>query len=665
MSVSQTILADSNQEANAARGLQEVEIRQQLAATWQRTPGIFGWLTSTNHKDIGLRFIGTAFCFFLLAGVLALIMRLQLAVPENSLLGPDQYNQIFTTHGTTMMFLFAVPVMEGFGLYLVPLMVGTRNVSFPRLLNYSYYVYLIAGMILYTGLFLNVGPDMGWFSYVPLAGPEFSPGKRPDLWSQMVTLVEISSLAGAVEIITTVLKQRAPGMSLNRIPMFVWSQLVTSFMILFAMPAVMLCSTMLATDRMAYLNTHFFNQAEGGDPLLWQHLFWFFAHPEVYIIFLPATGFVSTILVTFSRRREFGYTLLVLSLVATAFIGFGVWVHHMFVTPLPELGQGMFTASSLMITIPNGVQIFCWIATICAGRPYLKTPFGWVLGFFGVFLIGGLTGVMLASMTINQQVHDTYFVVAHLHYVLIGGAVFPLFGAMYYWFPKWSGRMMSEKLGWLNLLLMFVGFNLTFFPMHTLGFLGMPRRVYTYLPETGWAARNFAATIGASTMGIAVLLFLVNVLWSRTRGAIAGPDPWGAGTLEWATSSPPPNYNFLYPPTVRSRYPLWEDPAETPVVTGLAIDEREVLVTTTHDALPHHRYHMPTDTVWPLIAALCTGGTMIGFIFHPLAAPIGIAVILLVLLVWFWPTVETKPLHLSSRARTLPRADDTTTIYEV
>jgi cytochrome c oxidase subunit I+III len=639
---------------DAGLQLRDTEARLLLTSTWARRPGFYGWLIASNHKDIGLRFIITAFVFFLLAGVLALMMRLQLAVPENTLLGPDLYNQFFTTHGTTMMFLFAVPVMEGMGLYLVPLMVGTRNVSFPRLLNFSYYVYLIAGCLLYVGLILNIGPDVGWFSYVPLAGPEYSPGHRSDFWNQMVTMVEISSLSGAVEIITTVFKQRAPGMSLNRIPIFVWSQLITAFMILFAMPAVMLCSTMLATDRMAHLNTQFYNPAEGGDPLLWQHLFWFFAHPEVYIIFIPATGFISTIIATFARRREFGYTLLVLSQIATAFIGFGVWVHHMFATPLPELGQGLFTASSLMITIPNGVQFFCWIATMWGGNLKITVPFGWILAFFSIFAIGGLTGVMLASMAIDPQIHDTYFVVAHLHYVLIGGAIFPLFGAFYYWFPKWTGRMLNNALGWTNLALMFIGFNLTFFPMHALGFIGMPRRVYTYLEGTGWASRNLAASIGAGILGLAVLLFIINVLWSRRRGLLAGSNPWEAGTLEWAVASPPPAYNFLYPPTVRSRYPLWEDPPDTPVITGLSLDEREVLITTTHDAIPNHRYHMAKDSIWSVIMGFATGGTMIGFIFHPIAIPIGVVLILFVFAVWSWPSKETKPLDDPSRPRTMP-----------
>jgi cytochrome c oxidase subunit I+III len=326
-----------------------------------------------------------------------------------------------------------------------------------------------------------------------------------------VTLVEVSALSTAVALITTIFTQRAVGMSLNRMPLFVWAQLITSFMILFAMPAIMLCSTMLSMDRLTHIGTHFYNPAEGGDALLWQHLFWFFGHPDVYIIFLPASGFVSSIVVTFARRKVIGYTAMVLSMIATAFIGFGVWVHHMFATPLPDLGQGLFTASSLMIVVPTGVQVFCWIATLWGGRPVLKLPLWWVAAFFATFVIGGLTGVMLASVSIDLQVHDTYFVVAHLHYVLIGGAIFPLFGAFYYWFPKWTGRLLGNRLGWANLLLMFVGFHLTFWPMHLLGLGGMTRRRYTYPASVHWQPLNMLATIGAFCMGLGVLAFIINI----------------------------------------------------------------------------------------------------------------------------------------------------------
>jgi cytochrome c oxidase subunit I+III len=611
--------------------------RMRIERAWRGPRGIRGWLTTTDHKEIGLRFIVTAMVFFALAGVLALLMRLQLARPQNGFIGPDVYDQLFTTHGTAMMFLFAVPVMQGMGLYLVPLMVGTRNVAFPRLLNFSYWLYLGAGILLFGGLIANVGPDAGWFSYVPLAGPEFSPGHRMDVWSWMVTLVEISSLASAVDIVTTVLKLRAPGMSLARMPLFVWSQFVTASMILFAMPAIMLSSTMLSMDRLAKVGTHFYNMAEGGDPLLWQHLFWFFAHPEVYIIFLPAVGFVSTIVVGASRRPAVGYPAMVLALLATAFIGFGVWVHHMFVTPLPELGQGMFTAASLMIALPTGVQFFCWIATLWSGRPRFTAPLLYVLAFMVVFLIGGASGVMLASVAIDSQVTDSYFVVAHLHYVLVGGAVFPLLGALTYWYPKWTGRLMSERLGAWNVALLFVGLNVTFFPMHTLGLAGMPRRVYTYLPSTGWQGLNLAATIGAGLLAIGVILFVANAAWSRRRGALAGPNPWDAGTLEWATDSPPPRYNFLHLPTVWGREPLWENPPDAPIVTGLDVDSREVLATTVQDAAPDHRYRLSHESWWPPLAALVVALSFTGLVFRAWAAPWGAVIVGVCLTLWFWP----------------------------
>src|SRR3954471_21342139 len=538
----------------------------ELDLTWRRRPGLLGWFETTNHKDIAIRYIVTAFFFFGLAGILALLMRIQLAFPEYQFIGPDLYNQFFTVHGTTMMFLFAVPITEAFGLYLVPLMVGTRNVALPRLNAFGYYTYLAGGILLYAGLFTNTGPDTGWFSYVPLAGPQFSPGKRVDFWAQMITLTEIAGLTTAVEIIVTVFKQRAVGMSLNRIPLFVWAMVVTSFMVIFAMPSVMLASGYLAMDRLAHVNTHFFNPGEGGDALLYQHIFWFFGHPEVYIIFIPATGFVSSIVPTFARRKIFGYTALVLALISIAFIGFGLWVHHMFATPVPELGQSFFTAASMIIALPSGIQIFCWIATLWGGRPQLKTPLLWVSGFAALFVFGGLSGIMLASVPIDLQVHDTYFVVAHFHYVLIGGAVFPLFGAFYYWFPKWTGRLLNESLGKLNFWLFFIGFNLTFFPMHILGLHGMTRRIYTYVAETGWGNLNLLATIGAAIMGLSILVFFGNLAWSRRRGKVAGNNPWGAGTLEWTTTSPPPAYNYLYPPTVNGRYPGWEQ-TDAPIVT--------------------------------------------------------------------------------------------------
>src|SRR3954466_2154874 len=469
---------------------------ERLRQTWRTKPGLLGWLSAVNHQQIGRRYILTAFTFLLIGGIEALLMRLQLARPENTFLSAGRYNQVFTLHGTTMMFLFAVPMMEGMGVYLVPLMIGTRNVAFPRLNAFGYWIYLAGGLFLYGCAFFNMIPDAGWFAYPPLSGPQFSPGKGVDVWAQMITFTEVSALCVAVELIVTILKMRAPGMSLNRMPMFCWSMLVQSFMIIFAMPAVMIASTVfLLNDRT--LGTHFVNPAEGGDPLLYQHVFWFFGHPEVYIIFLPALGMVSSILETHTRRQIFGYPALVLSLVGNGFIAFGLWVHHMFATGLPQIGEAYFTAASMMIGVTSGVQIFCWLATLWSGRVRTTAAMHFVLGFIFIFVLGGMTGVMLASIPLNLQAHDTFFVVAHFHYVLIGGALFPLFGGFHYWFPKFTGRMIDERLGKLAFWVLFVVFNLTFFPMHVLGLHGMPRRIYTYSAEMGWGFSNTLATIGA------------------------------------------------------------------------------------------------------------------------------------------------------------------------
>ena len=632
-------MARMEEEKEAGRGVAagvpvEGERLRELELTWRSPPGLWKWIADTNHKVIGSRYIVTSFVFFLFGGVEAALMRLQLARPESRILSPDQYDQVFTMHGTTMMFLFAVPIMEGVGLYLVPLMIGTRNVAFPRMNAFGYYCYLIGGLLVYGAFFLNVGPDAGWFAYVPLSGPQFSPGKRVDMWAQMITFTEIAALVGAVEIVVTVFKQRAPGMTLNRMPLFVWSQLITSFMIIFAMPAVMMASSMLAMDRL--VDTHFFNPAEGGDALLYQHLFWFFGHPEVYIIFIPALGFVSSIIATFARRPVFGYTAVVLSLIAVGFIGFGLWVHHMFATPLPQLGQSFFTGAGMMIAIPSGVQVFCWIATLWRGRLRLKTPLLFVLGFVAIFVLGGLSGLVLASVPLDLQVHDTYFVVAHFHYVLIGGAVFPLFGAFYYWFPKWSGRMLGEGLGKVNFWLMFVGFNLIFFPMHQLGLKGMPRRVYTYLPETGWGPLNLLASAGAVVMTLGVVAFLWNVYASRRAGALAGVNPWDADTLEWSTVSPPPDYNYANIPVVEGRNALWSQTDQTPVVVGLSTECREVLCTHIMDAEPDHVYELPGPSVFPLLLALAAGFSISAGIFTPWGFPAGAVAAAAVLYGWFW-----------------------------
>jgi cytochrome c oxidase subunit I+III len=620
--------------------LDDVALRRRLDRTWTAPGKLIGWLMANDHKVVGRRYITTAFIFLILGGLAAVAIRLQLARPDSLLIGPDFYNQLFTMHGSTMMFLFAVPVMQAFAVYLVPLMVGTRNIAFPRLVAFSYWIYLAGGILLWTAFALNTGADNGWFSYVPLAGPQFAPGKRADIWAQMITFTEVSALAVAIAIIGTVFKQRAPGMTLDRIPLFVWAMLVTSFVVLFAMPAVMLSSTMLILDRL--VGTHFFNPAEGGDTLLWQHLFWFFGHPEVYIVFLPATGMVSAILATSARRPLFGYLALVLALIAIGIISFGLWVHHMFATGLPRLGESFFTASSMVIAIPSGIQIFCWIATLW-GRPVrLATPMLFVLGFIVNFVLGGLTGVMVASVPLDTQVHDTYFVVAHFHYVLIGGGVFPLLGAVYYWFPKITGRMLSEAIGRWHFWMAFIAFNVAFFPMHILGLWGMPRRVYTYPAEMGWGTLNLVSTIGGAVFAASFILLLWNAFRSARFGPSAGDNPWSAGTLEWATSSPPPPYNFALQPVVTNREPLWAEGKDMPVVTGLRVDRRELIGTSVTFAEPETRETVPDPSIWPFLAAIATTVMLIGSIFTPWAVVWGLPPIAVTLISWFWPKGEKE-----------------------
>jgi cytochrome c oxidase subunit I+III len=606
-----------------------------LDGVWRDKPGFWAWFAAVDHKTIAKRYIITAFLMFIAGGIEAALMRAQLARPENTLIGPDRYNQLFTSHGTTMMFLFAVPMMTAMGLYFVPLMVGARTVAFPRLNAFGYWTYLVGVVFMYVSLFANTGPDAGWFAYPPLSGPAYSPGHRVDVWAQVVTFTEIAGLVAAVNIIVTVLKLRAPGMSLSRIPLFVWAQLVVAFMIVFAMPAVAAGSTlMLAADRA--VNLHWFNPAEGGDVLLWQHIFWFFGHPEVYIIFLPALGFVTPIVETFSRRPVFGYPAIVMANITTAFFAFGLWVHHMFATPIPELGQSLFTAASMLIAIPTAVQIFCWIATMWGTRPQLSVPMLFVLGFLFTFVNGGITGVMLASVGFDRQAHDTFFVVAHLHYVLLGGGVMPLFAALYYWFPKVTGRLLDERLGKVHFWLFLIGVNVTFFPMHLLGLDGMPRRVYTYLESMGWGRLNLIASIGAVVIALSVAVFIVNAVRSGRAGKLAGENPWGASGLEWAIPSPPPPFTFLHTPVVTSRHPLWHlEHGETlPVVTGLSETRREVLVTTTFDAVPDYRHPHPKGTAWPFYVALCMGVVFIGSIFSPWFVPGGVALSLIGLAGW-------------------------------
>jgi cytochrome c oxidase subunit I len=658
---------------------------RQLERVWEPPTWLAALFATVDHKVIGVRYITTGFVFFLLGGIQALLLRIQLAVPENTFLNPQLYNQLFTMHGTTMIFFFATPILFGFGNYLVPLLLGARDMAFPRLNAFGYWVFLLSGIFIYASFLIGAAPDGGWFNYVPLTGPAYSPDLNIDFYALGILFLGISTTGGAINFIVTIFKMRAPGMSINRMPLFIWAILATSFAVIFAYPALNVANVLLELDRK--IGTHFYDSTGGGSPLLWQHLFWFFGHPDVYIILLPAVGMVSEMLPAFTRQSIVGYTFLALAATAIAVISFGVWVHHMFAVGLPALSNNFFSAASLIITIPSGIQFFAWIATIWTGRPVWKTPFLFLLGFLFIFLIGGLSGVMFAVVPFDQQATDSYFVVAHFHYVLIGGAVFPLFGAFYYWLPKITGRMLNEPLGWWNFWVMLLGFNLAFFPMHISGLLGMPRRYYTYEPGLGWDTYNMLSTIGAFLFATGILLFIINWLWSMRYGAEAGDNPWDANTLEWATSSPPPPYNFRVIPTVRSRDPLWDEPGIAQVVQGArtslpaerraaepastpmsdqkivmvtapdlpdsyraserraaaATDpfKRETLGTSLLDAEPEAVLYMPASSYWPLILAI---GLAIGFA-GALASKLwliaaGAVVGLIALIAWLWPRQE-------------------------
>jgi cytochrome c oxidase subunit I len=609
---------------------------RQLLATWGDAPGWWGFLTTVDHKRIAARYILTVVALLFLTGMLAIDMRIQLSQPGMTRMGPQSYNEAFALHGSTMLFLISVPVMEAMGLWLVPLMLGQRNLAFPRLTAYSYWLYLGGVLMLWVPHALGITPDLGWYEYPPLSGPAYSPGHRADIWAQMITFSEVAALAASVNVAVTIVKMRPPGMTLARMPLFLWAMLIASIMTVFALPSVMLVTSMLISDRM--VSTHFFAPAGGGDVLLFQHLFWFFGHPEVYIIFVPALGFVSAIVETFSRRPMFGHVPMVLSMLGIAVLAFGLWVHHMFAVGLPKLGNSFYTAASMAIALPAGIQIFCWIATIWAGRPCFRTPLLWIIGFIATFVIGGLSGVMTASAPLDLQLTDTYFVVAHLHYVLVGGALFPLFGAFCYWYPKATGRMMSERWGVVSFALIVFGFNLGFFPMHLLGLEGMPRRIYTYGPEMGWGTLNLIATIGTVISAIGGFVFVANAWLSRTRGKPAGADPWGGATLEWATRSPPLAHNFDDTPVVDSVTPLWSEGGALPVMTGLASEgHREILVTSAVDAKPVYRQQSPGPSIWPLVSALATSVLFVGSIFTPWALVWGSVPVAIALAAWFWP----------------------------
>ena len=620
-------------------------IAERLHANWSESSGLGGFLSTVDHKRIGLRYFYTGMVFFVLGGIEALIIRAQLARADLDLVDPETFNQLFSMHGITMMFLFAMPVLSGFGNYFVPLMIGARDMAFPRLNAFGYWVLLAGGIFMYSSFLTGSAPNDGWFNYLPLADKEFTPGVNIDFYALGLIFLGISTTGGAINFIVTILKLRAPGMTVNRIPIFVWGELAMAFQIVFALPMLTLACVMLVLQRK--FGFHFFDSAAGGDPLLWQHLFWVFGHPEVYIVVLPAFGIASAIIPTHVRRPMVGYTYIVLAELATALIGFGVWVHHMFATGLPQMTMAFISAASFMVAIPSGVQVFAWLATLVTGRAVLRTPMLYILGFIVTFVIGGVTGVMFSSIPFDQATTDSYFVVAHLHYVLVGGAVFPMLAAIFHWGPKMTGRMLDERLGKISFWLVFIGFNLNMFPLHISGLLGQPRRTYTYEAGLGWDIHNLISTIGAGLLGLGILAIVVNWYRSKRSGEPAGDDPWQGETLEWATSSPPPHFNFVAVPTVRSKEPMWDQPelgggANEPA--GYALDEGHTPFSSSLlDAEPQAVVHMPHGSVWPFWLTVALFFMFMGVLVDAASVAIaGAVACALCIAAWFWPRGETQ-----------------------
>ena len=613
-----------------------------LDRTWETAPGLLGWLGTVDHKEIGIRYLVTAFAFLIAGGIEALIMRLQLAGPDRHLLGPQQYDQLFSMHGISMIFLYAFPVLSGFSNYFWPLVLGSRDMAFPRLNALSYWIYVAAGLFMYAALVIGHAPNDGWYKYVPYATRPYNPGINEDFYSLGMIFLGVSTTVGSINFVVTLLRTRAPGMSINRVPILVWGTLTASVANILSVPSVTLAFFMLWMDRQ--FGTHFFDVSQGGQPLLWQHMFWMYAHPWVYALVLPAMGIVSDGLPVFCRRPLVGYAPVALATVATMVLGFGAWVHHMFATGIPNLALAFFSAASIIITVPSAVAVFAWTATIRLGRPVITTAFLFFAGMIPLFVIGGVSGFMTGSVPVDWQLTETYFVVAHIHYVLIGINVFPVVGGIYYWFPKLTGRMLDERLGRWNFWVMFVGFNLAFLPMHLTGLHGMPRRIYTYPPGMGWTALNLITTIGAFLFAFGVLLLLVNIVVSRRRAALAGANPWDAPTLEWSVPSPPPPYNFAVIPTVASRHPLWEErlreAAEgSRVQEGMLLDRgRETIATTPLDGSPDLILKMPGDTVVPFVLTVGMTAGFVGLLVHLWwLAGAGAAVAAISVIVWLWP----------------------------
>ncbi|WP_343034660.1 cytochrome c oxidase subunit I [Alteromonas ponticola] len=641
----------------------DLSLHAQFAKVWDNLPG-WGQLAAVNHTSISRRFMLTGTVFFIIGGVLAMLIRSQLALPEQELISPALYAQLFTMHGTVMMFLFAIPILEGAAMYLIPKMIGTRDLVFPRLSALGYYCYLFGGIIIMTSLFLGIAPDSGWFMYTPLSSAEFSAGPGSDFWLLGITFVEISAVSAGVELTVSILRTRAPGMSLSKMPIFCWYILAMALMIVFGFPPLILASILLELERAAGMP--FFDPAAGGDPILWQHLFWLFGHPEVYIIFLPAAGIVSTIIPVFAGRPLVGYRWIVLAIITMGFVSFGLWVHHMFTVGIPQLAQAFFSIASMLVAIPTAIQVFAWIATLWTGRVRFELPMLWMFGFLFIFVCGGLTGVMLALVPFDWQVHDTHFVVAHFHYVLIGGMLFPLIGGLYYWLPHLSGRMPTMHMGKWAFWLIFIGFNATFLMMHLTGLLGMPRRVVTYEAGLGWDWLNMLSTFGSFIMASGFGMLMLDVILHFRYGQKARFNPWQADTLEWATGTPPTSYNFLSLPTVKTRHPLWDKPDLRSTISDgahglkrIGHGRRELYGTDAVTGKLIEVIHIPTHSWLPLVTALFLAALCISLLSRAYLVALAITVIAAICVFrWAWVNgahKEMAPLTADEEQRDEPK----------
>jgi cytochrome c oxidase subunit I len=614
--------------------------KARLLALWDRPHTIWGWFTSVDHKDVGKRYLVTAFLFLLVGGIEAILIRLQLARPDAAVLTPEAYDQIFTMHGMTMIFWYASPILSGFANYLIPMMGGMRDMAYPRLNAFTYWTFLASGLFLYGSPFVGQAPHGGWFAYVPYTNAIYSPGLNMDFYALALLFLTISTTAGAINFITTILRLRAPGMAVSRMPLFFYSTLTVSASVIVALPPLTVACVFLELDRR--WGTHFFDVNQHGSVLLWQQLFWFFGHPWVYIIFLPATGMISMIIPTFARRPIVGYPYVALATVLTGVVGFGVWVHHMFATGEPQMAMSFFSAASMTISIFSAVQVFAWVATLATGAPVLTTSMLFAVGFLVVFVIGGLNGIVTAVIPFDWQLTDTYFVVSHLHYVLVGANMFPVFAGFYYWLPKITGRMLDERLGKWSFWVMFTGFNLVFFPMQIVGILGMPRRIYTYPASVGWGSWNMAETIGAFILGVGILLSIVNFFISL-HGEHAGCDPWQAGTLEWESQSPPEVFGSAMVPIVASRFPLWDEFDEhfDPEDDRALDHQRVAAVSTVLDADPIGIAKMADDTATPLYMAVALTVLFTALLLKAMWVALGATLMtLLIAAVWLWPEPE-------------------------